>query len=117
MLEFLSGINLIPIIGGILLFVAVVLIVVGVGAMLAEFEFMRRRLAVPRGVAVQGPEQPQSVLLEDNLLKQIDALVTPKNLDELSRTRKRLVQAGYRKPSAVRVFYLSKAVLALSFAV
>ena len=40
-----TGVNLVPIIGAVLLFVAVVLIVVGVGAMLADFDFMQRRLA------------------------------------------------------------------------
>jgi tight adherence protein C len=117
MIEILSGIGAVPVIGAILLFVAVILIVVGVGAMLAEFEFVQHRLAVPRGTLAPGSDEPQSILLEDNLLKRIDTLVTPKNLDELSRIRKRLVQAGYRKPSAVRVFYLSKAVLALGLAV
>jgi tight adherence protein C len=119
MAELLNGaFAFIPIIGAILLFVAVVLIVVGVGAMLQEFEFMQRRLAGPRSpIQEEAPSAPRSILIEDNLLKRIDNLVTPKNLDELSKIRKRLIQAGYRKPSAVRVFYLSKAVLALGFAV
>jgi tight adherence protein C len=115
MVLILNGVNLVPIIGGILLFVAVVLIIVGAGAMLSEFEFMQRRLAGPH-TPIQD-ETPRRILLEDNLLKRIENLVTPKNLDELSRIRKRLIQAGYRKPSAVRVFYLAKAVLALGFAV
>src|SRR5690349_1895769 len=116
MAELLSGaFNFIPIIGAILLFVAVVLIVVGVGAMLQEFEFMQRRLAGPRSPVQEETGTTRSILIEDNLLKRIDNFVTPKNLDELSKIRKRLVQAGYRKPSAVRVFYLSKAVLALGF--
>jgi tight adherence protein C len=120
MLEFLSGANLILIIGGVLLFAAVVLIVVGVGALVSEFEFMQRRLAAPRAAgATVSDSSPDStsILLEDNLFKRIENLVTPKNLDELSRIRRRLVQAGYRKPSAVRVYYLSKAVFALGLAV
>src|SRR4029450_7967990 len=87
-----------------------------VGAMLSEFEFMQRRLAGPRSSIEDEPGAPR-ILLEDNLLKRIDTFVTPKNLDELSRIRKRLVQAGYRNHSAVRVFYLAKAVLALGLAV
>src|SRR5262245_54331859 len=118
MMEILNGLSLIPILGGILLFIAIVLIVVGVGALASEFEFMQRRLAGPRTAALTaGPAEPRSILIEDNLLKRIDTLVTPKNLDELSRIRRRLVQAGYRKPSAIRVYYLAKAVLALGFAV
>src|ERR1700754_1882914 len=113
MAEILNDVTLIPLIGAILLFFAVLLIVVGVGAMLSEAEFMQRRLAGPRSpVQEEEPTAPRSILIEDNLLKRIDSLVTPKNLDELSKIRKRLIQAGYRKPSAVRVFYLSKAVLA-----
>jgi tight adherence protein C len=118
MLEFLSSISPILVIGSILLFAAVVLIVVGVGAMVSEFEFMQRRLAAPRtGVVAEGGAEPKSILIEDNLFKRIDTFVTPKNLDELSKTRKWLVRAGYRKPSAIRVFYLAKAVLALGFSV
>lgn len=116
MTEMLTNGNLVLIVGAFLLFVAVVLIVVGAGAMLSEFEFMQRRLAGPRTVTEKDPGAPR-ILLEDNLLKRIDTLVTPKNLDELSRIRKRLIQAGYRKPSAVRVFYLAKAILALGLAV
>jgi len=114
-----TGVNLVPIIGAVLLFVAVVLIVVGVGAMLADFDFMQRRLAGPRATmeAVPTSGTSRSILIEDSLLKRIDTLVTPKNLDELSRIRKRLVQAGYRMPAAVRVFYLAKGVLALGLAV
>jgi tight adherence protein C len=118
MAAILSTTSLVPIVGGVLLFVAVVLIVVGASAMLSEFEFMQRRLAAPRAPVSNGyGGGKSSILLEDNLLKKIDTLVTPKDLDELSRIRKHLIRAGYRKPSAVRVFYLSKAVLALSFAV
>ena len=117
MLELLGGLNPILIIGGILLFVAVVLIVVGVGAMVSEVEFMQRRLAAPRTVATEGSSEPRSILIEDNLLKRIDTLVTPKSMEELSKVRKWLIRAGYRKPSAVRVFFLSKAVLALGFSV
>jgi tight adherence protein C len=118
MFELLAAPNVVLLIGGVLLFVAVMLIVVGVGAMLSEVEFMQRRLATPRAAPLpEGETVPRSVLLEDNLLKRIDTFVTPKSVDELSRVRKRLVRAGYRKPSAVRVFFLSKAVLALSFAV
>ncbi len=118
MLEILSGVNLLPIIGGILLFVSIVLIVVGAGAMLTEQEFVKRRLAAPR-VAASLAEAgvAGSVVLEDGLLQRFDSFVTPKNLAELSQIRKKLVQAGYRWPSAVRVFYAAKAILALGFAI
>jgi len=55
--------------------------------------------------------------LEDGLLKQFEELVTPKSLAELSTIRKRLAQAGHRRPSAVRVFYAAKAGFALGSAI
>src|SRR5688500_12205154 len=117
-MEILGSLNPVLVIGGILLFSAVVLIVVGVGAMVSDFEFMQRRLSAPRAAAVaERGTGPQSILIEDNLLKRIDKLVTPKSLDELSKMRKWLVRAGYRKPSAIRVFYLSKGVLALGLSI
>jgi hypothetical protein len=95
MAEILSGVGLIPIIGAILLFVAVVLIVVGVGAMLQEFEFMQRRLAGPRSaIQEEAPSAPRSILIEDNLSS---ASITrhAENLEELSRTVSAW-SAGYR---------------------
>ena len=86
--------------------------------MLHEFEFMRRRLATPGSGTVSGGDtQPRNLLPEDNILKRIDTFVTPKNLDELTKISRRLVRAGYRRPSAVRMFFLGKAVFALAFAV
>jgi len=48
-----------------------------------------------------------SIILEDGLLKRFDALVTPKNLTELSQIRKKLFS---RLPLAiaVRVFYAAR---------
>jgi tight adherence protein C len=116
MAELLSGVSLLPIVGGIFLFVAVVLIVVSAGAMMAEHEFFQRRLAFSR----HGPSpipRAASIILEDGMLKRFEDLVTPKNLAELTAIRRRLVQAGYRRPSAVRVFYTAKAGFALGFAI
>ena len=62
MAEIITNPTLIPIIGAILLFVAVVLIVVGVGAMLAEFDFMQRRLAGPKSVIEATPGAPRILL-------------------------------------------------------
>src|SRR6478609_4224217 len=98
MIQLLSGLGAMGMAGAVLLFLAVVLVVFGVGGMLAEQEFFQRRLAPSRETAVvpRGPKQQRSILLEDGLLKQFDALVTPKNQAELSAIRKRLLQAGYR---------------------
>ena len=118
MIQILTGLGAMGVVGAVLLFLAVVLVVVGAGAMLAEQEFFQRRLAPSRetAIAARGAPKQRSILLEDGLLKQFDALVTPKNQAELSAIRRRLLQAGYRFPSAVRVFYASKAGLALGLA-
>ena len=119
MVQILNGLGAMGVAGGVLLFLAIVLIVFGAGAMLTEQEFFQRRLAPNRetAIAVRGGPKQRSILLEDGLLKQFDALVTPKNQAELSAIRKRLLQAGYRWPSAVRVFYATKAALAVGLAV
>jgi len=116
MAELLSGVSLLPIVGGIFLFLAVVLIVVSAGAMMAEQEFFQRRLAFSRHGLSPIP-RAASIILEDGVLKRFEDLVTPKNLAELTAIRRRLVQAGYRRPSAVRVFYAAKAGFALGFAI
>ena len=103
---------------GAFLFVAVVLIVAGAGAILAEQQFFQRRLSSSRQVlAIVNSPKSESVILEDGLLKRFDALVTPKNPAELMSIRKWLTHAGYRRPSAVRIFYAAKAGLALGTAI
>ncbi len=112
MFGFLSSLGAVGILVGMLLFVAVVLICVGVGAILAEQQMSQRRLAGP-GQGVPDERQKFRITLEDGLLKQFDALVTPKSVTELALIRRRLIQAGHRNPSAVRVYFAFKAVLAL----
>src|SRR5258706_800500 len=118
MIAFLSGVGPVAIVSGILLFFAVTLIVVGIGAILAEHEFFQRRLASSHAdLAIQGMPKRAGIVLEDGLLKQFDALVTPKNEAELTAIRKRIVQACHRWPSAVRIYYAGKAVFALGMAI
>src|SRR5690349_14123127 len=103
MFGFLSGLGAVGILVGMLLFVAVILICLGVGAMLTEQQMAQRRLTMP-GQAVAGEPPKFRITLEDGLLKQFDALVTPKSVAELALIRRRLIQAGHRNPSAVRVY-------------
>src|SRR5258705_3771197 len=118
MIGLLNGLGPIVIITGILRFSAVLLIVVGAGAILAEQEFFQRRLAPSsETLAILGMPRRAGIILEDGLLKQFDALVTPKNEAELTAIRKRLVQAGYRWPSAVRIYYAAKSGFALGMAI
>ena len=112
--DFLTNISSVPMLGSILLFVAVVLIVAGANALLSERKFFQRRLiSSGEGLQLSGGRQAYRVALEDGLLKRFDALVTPKDTTDLAKIRRRLIQAGYRRPSAVRVFFVAKAALAI----
>jgi tight adherence protein C len=113
-----TGIAIVPFLGGALLFVATVLIVLGAGALLAEREFFGRRLAFLRQSPAAGSaSKATSIALDDGLLKRFEEFVTPKDQAELTKIRRRLINAGYRRPSAVRVFYAAKGVLCLGAAV
>jgi len=90
----------------------------GISSMLRERTVVSRRLSGVPGSMDAVPEQKRELLsLEDNILKRFEDLVTPKNPEELARIRNWLLTAGYRRPSAVRVYYASKAGLALGLAV
>ena len=118
MIGFLSDVGPVTIISGIFLFLAVMLIVAGISAILAEQEFFQRRLASSHATGVsQAMPKRAGIIMEDGLLKQFDVFVTPRNEAELTAIRKRMVQAGYRWPSAVRIYYAAKAVFALGFAI
>ncbi len=96
------------IIGSALLVGAGAVSVFSVHAILSE----RRRRAP---IAAPSPEAAPRVAIEDDLLKRFSRFVTPAKEDELSQARRRLAQAGYRRPSAVRVFHAARAVCALGF--
>ncbi len=80
--------------------------------------FTRRLAATPAQFdARREPTVRPQLSLEDNVLKRFEDLVTPKSADALSLIRKRLISAGYRRPSAVRLYFALKAGLGLGFAV
>jgi tight adherence protein C len=112
---FIANIDLMAAAGGLLLFVAVFLLIVGSSTLWAESNFFRRRLASPAGLQSSSTRTTGRIMLEDGVLERFDAFVRPKNLAELTQIRRRLIQAGYRRPSAVRVFYASKGILAFAF--
>lgn len=92
----------------------------GVSEYLRQRNMLSRRLsAAPMPVLAEaGPASPRlRISLEDDILKQFEDMVTPKDAAALSAIRKRLIAAGYRNPSAVRVYYAAKAGLGLGFAV
>jgi tight adherence protein C len=57
------------------------------------------------------------ISLDDGFLKRFEKFVTPQNPTERSQTQQRLIQAGYRNPSAMRLFYFSRAVLTIAMTV
>lgn len=117
MANFLGVMGMVPLFGAVLLFCAVVLVVVGVNALLAEREHFGRRLVSPGTTQGKGASaQALNITLEDGLLERFDAVVTPTKEAELAHIRRRLTHAGYRRRSSVRVFYASKAVLGFGLA-
>lgn len=109
--------NFLMVVAGLALFAAVILVVLGVDAFIVERRNLGRRLTLQGETTV--PEsainQPRAVF-EDDLLKRFADFITPKNPDELAAARKRLIRAGYRSPSAVRVYNAAKPVLGLALA-
>lgn len=99
-----------------LVFAAAALITFGASVFVGERDLLQRRLA--GNLASTGNKQgaPESVFLEDKTLKQFSGLVTPKNERDRTAMRARLVRAGYRNPSAVRVFFAYRAGLTAGFA-
>src|SRR5579872_5578015 len=109
------GINLLVLLAGLALFAAVVMIVLGVDAFVVDRRNFARRLSIRAdGDVAEGRSR---LVLEDDMLRRIADFVTPKDPVELAAARKRLVRAGYRNLSAVRVYNFAKPVLALAAAV
>lgn len=103
-------------IGSVLLFAGIVVIVVGGVTFSEELRLLSRRLTVSQAAAVQSQVPELRVTLEDGLLKRFDRIVTPKDEEERESIRRWLVRAGFRKASAMRIYYVCKAVFALGFA-
>ena len=53
------------------------------------------------------------VNVDDGKMGSLSAYLEPGNVEEMSETRKQLRRAGYKAPSAVRMYYLSRAGLGL----
>ena len=117
MIQFWTSANLLPILGGALLFVAVVLLVMGVSALVEERQLFGRRLALGRQTVADNKASKIATLsLDAGLLKQFDRVVTPTNIKELAAIRRRLIRAGYRGHETTRVYYAAKAALSLGLA-
>ncbi len=114
----LFGSGVAVILAGFALFAAVMLVVMGIDAWVVERRNLARRLMLQGELASSSNDvEPQRVVLEDDLLKRFAKFLTPANVDELASARQRLIRAGYRAPSAVRVYNFAKPVLGLIFAI
>jgi tight adherence protein C len=106
------------ILAGIVLWLAIFAIIYGVRLFTEERSTMARRLGSSHDVEGVSILQPTvRISLDDGFLKRFDKYVTPQNPDERSQTRQRLVLAGYRSPSAMRLFYFSRAALTVGMTV
>ncbi len=90
------------------LFAAVVVIAWGLYGIFSEKQQMQRRLEASQGPGQDGSEASQ-IVMDDSLLGGMSGVTTPSDLKEINEIRKRLTQAGFRKPSAVRVYHLIRA--------
>lgn len=119
MTDFLNGLGWPLLALGVVIFIATAFIVYGLSTLFAEESFFQRRLGgLAGGLATKIAPGRVSVLLDDDtLLKKYDHLVAPQDEAERSRIRNRLMRAGYRKPGAVRMFYLAKGVFALGLTI
>lgn len=59
-------------------------------------------------------EKVERLVVEDRSLGRLDGLLKPKDEEQESRIRKRLIRAGYRRPDAVRVYLVTKWSVALA---
>src|SRR6476646_1799265 len=107
------------IISGVVLWLAIFAIIYGVRSFAEERGTLARRLesSNPDGsVNILRPEAIR-VSLDDGFLKRFEKFVTPQNPEERSQTQQRLILAGYRSPSAMRLFYFSRAALTVGMTV
>jgi len=93
------------------LFAGVLMVTMGVAAM-ANRDHVERRLAHARGDAGQGGPAVRRHTQERSSSK-LASFVTPSNERERLAVRRRLIQAGFRGPHAVRNYYLIRTGLGL----
>lgn len=103
--------------GGVsLLFIAIVTIVFEGAKFLRDRRLISRRMS-SEGMAHAVDAGNLSVTFDEGVLARFDKLVTPGDDAERSKTHQRLVRAGYRRPAAMRVYFLYKAGCALLFGI
>jgi len=106
------------ILAGIVLWLAIFAIIYGVRLFTEERSTLARRLGSSHDIeGVNVLEPTVRISLDDGFLKRFDRFVTPQNPAERSQTQQRLILAGYRSPSAMRLFYFSRAALTVGMTV
>ena len=110
-----SGNLLLAIILAMLAF-AIVLVSVSLGAIASGRRMTSRRLALPDEIAFEETGTPQKILPNSEIFGRFTKFVTPTNVKELSKTRQKLIRAGFRHPSAVGYYYLARITLPVIFA-
>jgi tight adherence protein C len=94
---------------------AVIFVWLGVTNQLVDGARVARRLAgaTQRAVgSIAGPKM-QRLIAEDSLLRSFEKILTPDDEERASRIRTRLMLAGYRNPSAVRIYFAVKWAIAI----
>ena len=88
----------------------------GVQDQLADGARSAQRLfgATQRAVGALAGPKVERLVTEDGLLGSFEKFLTPNNEERTSRIRTKLLLAGYRNPSAVRVYFAVKWTIAVS---
>jgi len=106
------------ILAGIVLWLAIFAIMYGVRLFSEERSTLARRLVSSvEGQSLIGSEPSLRISLDDGFLKRFEKVVTPQDPEERSQIQNRLLLAGYRNPSAMRLFYFSRAALTVGLTV
>ena len=106
------------VIGGVVLWLAIFAIMYGVRLFADERSALSRRLITSHEGHAPGRVEPSiRISLDDGFLKRFEKVVTPQDPEERSQIQNRLMLAGYRSPSAMRLFYFSRAVLTIGMTV
>ena len=106
----------VTLIGAGMLVVAVIVVALAVNAIVAGRRRLARRLEAPLKYQGQDSAAAPQISIEDSLLQRVARFVTPTHDQEILESRVRLTRAGYRRPSAVRVFHLARAGFGFGFA-
>jgi tight adherence protein C len=68
----------------------------------------RRLFGETRKVVGQASQRVEQLVHDDSLLRSFERFLTPDNEERTSRIRSKLLLAGYRNPSAVRIYFAVK---------